>query len=291
MFLAYLVRSSLVRFWVVESGPSQRRLWLGRAEVGTAGPPPGPPPFYPSVVGPSLRSDRSNNRTSSDEPKQDAWNQSEATSAQNGHRAWEAGPVRQLKHNMFICILTRRERSVMRWGGKVWGAIRDSVFFCFSNRNTFFFSTSFIPLGQKSFAGARQAKRGARSHALLTLLYIMALSWIEHEMVRYDSASRAHCSAALRLHMERGLTAGLALDFEGFLWLVFFTRFIAAGVQDQSTVNVKVTIRYLLSCWKLRMFQHKHTHTQRTTESPDPFGLYVFLIYRRTLRLAALFLE
>lgn len=33
-----------------------------------------------------------------------------------------------------------------------------------------------------------------------------------------------------------------------FLWLVFFTRFIAAGVQDQSTVNVKVTIRYLLSC-------------------------------------------
>lgn len=39
--------------------------------------------------------------------------------------------------------------------------------------------------------------------------------------------------------MERGLTAGLALDFEGFLWLVFFTRFIAAGVQDQSTVNVK----------------------------------------------------
>lgn len=132
MFLAYLVRSSLVRFWVVESGPSQCRLWLGRAEVETAGPPPpGPPPFYPSVVGPSLRSDRSNNRTSSDEPKQDAWNQSQATSAQNGHRAWEAGPVRQLKHNMFICILTGRERSVMRWGGKVWGAIRDSVFYVF----------------------------------------------------------------------------------------------------------------------------------------------------------------
>lgn len=158
----------------------------------------------------------------------------------------------------------------MRWGGKVWGAIRDSVFFCFSNRNTFFFSTSFIPLGQKSFAGTRQAKRGARSHALLTLLYIMALSWIEHEMVRYDSASRAHCSAALRLHMERGLTALLALDFEGFFVACFFHTFYrrrsSRSVNRQRKSHHQIFI-VVLKAQDVPTQTHSHTANHRESWS------------------------
>lgn len=165
----------------------------------------------------------------------------------------------------------------MRWGGKVWGAIRDSVFFCFSNRNTFFFSTSFIPLGQKSFAGARQAKRGARSHALLTLLYIMALSWIEHEMVRYDSASRAHCSAALRLHMERGLTAGLALDFEGFFVACFFHTFYrrrsSRSVNRQRKSHHQIFIVVLKA---LDVPTQTHSHTANHRESWSVWTLCIF---------------
>lgn len=120
----------------------------------------------------------------------------------------------------------------MRLGGKVWGqsfSCRFSVFVIGIN----FFLTCFLPVG-KSFAGALQANTEAHSHALLTLLYIMALSWIEHEKVRYDSASRAHCTTALRLHMERGLKAGSRLPLNCFSLV---STHIAAGDHRRSTTN------------------------------------------------------
>lgn len=46
--------------------------------------------------------------------------------------------------------------------------------------------------------------------------YIMALSWIEHEMVRYDSPSRVHRSTALMLPMEHWPKAGTGLPLNIF---------------------------------------------------------------------------
>lgn len=77
-----------------------------------------------------------------------------------------------------------------------------------------YFPSIFIPRGEK-LHWSSSGEHGAHSHALLTLLYIMALSWIEHEMVSYDSASRASCSTALSLHMERWLKAVLTHTVAG----------------------------------------------------------------------------
>lgn len=92
---------------------------------------------------------------------------------------------------------------------------------------------SFVPVG-KGFAGARQADTEHIHMPCWPFLYIMALSWIEHEMVRYDSVSRVHCSTALRVHMERWLKAGARLALN--IFSLVFTR-IAAGVHDWSTAN------------------------------------------------------
>lgn len=67
--------------------------------------------------------------------------------------------------------------------------------------NYIFFFTSLC------FAGAHWGNTEHIHMLSWPFLYIMTLSWIQHETVRYDSAGRVHCCAALMLPMEPWLKA------------------------------------------------------------------------------------
>lgn len=131
MFLAYLVRSSLVRFWVVESGPSQRRLWLGRGRDSWSSSPVLPlvlPPFTPLLL-----ARRYAQTAPTTEPAATSQSRMPGTNRKPPrHKMATVHEKRGLSGSWNItCSFAYWLEERGRWGGKVWGAIRDSVFYVF----------------------------------------------------------------------------------------------------------------------------------------------------------------